>query len=351
MQKSSSNTDALAVALRANPMGWLKSPPFDLTLIVGVAAIALISGWITLIWPQLFVTVLMIDLWILGYHHVVSTYTRLAFDLDSFRQYKFIAVVLPFIVAAFTAGLLYVFGPWIIATTYFYWQWFHYTRQSYGIGKVYQIKAGLKPSQLDQWVIYSLPLSGIMYRSYQDPGYFLWMELRVIPVPFWAFALAFAVSVVVIFVWVYQQILAYREGRFASAYCLYMLSHFIIFYFGYLHIRSINEGWLVLNVWHNAQYVLFVWMFHNNRFKNQIDPKRRFLSTLSQSKNQWLYYGLCLAISTFIYKIITDAYGSIEFETIPMILLVIYQAINFHLERQILSHLSFVSAISQISHH
>ena len=31
--------------------------------------------------------------------------------------------------------------------------------------------------------------------------------------------------------------------------------------------RQLNHGWLVLNIWHNAQYILTVWLFNNNRFK------------------------------------------------------------------------------------
>jgi len=33
---------------------------------------------------------------------------------------------------------------------------------------------------------------------------------------------------------------------------------------------------LVLNIWHNAQYVLFVWAFNTNRFKGSLDEKARF---------------------------------------------------------------------------
>ena len=63
---------------------------------------------------------------------------------------------------------------------------------------------------------------------------------------------------------------------------LYMCSHIKIFGFGYLQIDDINHGWLVLNVWHYAQYILTVWLFNNNRFKDGIHPKHRFLSYLSQ---------------------------------------------------------------------
>jgi hypothetical protein len=97
----------------------------------------------------------------------------------------------------------------------------------------------------------------------------------------------------------------------------------VIFYVGYIGIEQINPGWLVLNVWHNAQYVLFVWLFNTNRFKSGIDPEARFLSTISQPKNAWRYFGCCLAVSTLIY-------GAIQVAMPLGALVVVYQTINFH---------------------
>ena len=59
-----------------------------------------------------------------------------------------------------------------MATVYLYAQWFHYTRQSYGISRMYLRKAGAFPQTRDvvlDGVIYALPLWGILYRSYQQP--------------------------------------------------------------------------------------------------------------------------------------------------------------------------------------
>ena len=35
----------------------------------------------------------------------------------------------------------------------------------------------------------------------------------------------------------------------------------------YIWTRDITFGWLMINIWHNFQYILFVWMFNNRRFK------------------------------------------------------------------------------------
>src|SRR6185312_16178468 len=112
---------------------WLRSPRFDLWFIVGIPGVAVLTG-LTVVWqPHLFIPVLIFDLWFLGYHHVISTYTRLCFDRKSFSEHWSLLVVLLPAVTIGTLAVAYTVGVWVIVSTYFYWQWFHYTRQSWGI--------------------------------------------------------------------------------------------------------------------------------------------------------------------------------------------------------------------------
>ena len=126
----------------ALPAGWLRNPTFDLNFIIGITAVAVISGVSVVLEPRLFVPILFADLWLLGYHHVISTYTRLCFDRESFRSNRLLLIGLLPIVAAVVAALGFGVGVWTIASLYFYWQWFHYSRQSWGISQVYRRKAG-----------------------------------------------------------------------------------------------------------------------------------------------------------------------------------------------------------------
>src|SRR5688572_29022282 len=95
---------AAGMAAPAVP-GWLVGPRFDSAFIVGIAALALAAGLAVANQPQLFLLILFLDLWLLGYHHVVSTYTRLCFDRESFVQHRFLVLHLPVIVFAATLGL------------------------------------------------------------------------------------------------------------------------------------------------------------------------------------------------------------------------------------------------------
>jgi len=309
--------------------GWLRGAEFDGVLIFGVAALGLASGAAVVTWPGLFPLILTLDLWLLGYHHVISTFTRISFDAASFRQYRALVLWLPLGVVAGVIVLAAGVGVWTLPTIYLYWQWWHYTRQSYGVAQLYRRKGDGGSRGAMMAAIYLLPLAGILSRSAQDPGRFLGAELRVLPVPDVGVALALAVAGVGVGWWLWEQAGTIRRGDGAWAYRAYIVSHLAIFAVGYLLIRQIDHGWLVLNVWHNAQYILVVWMFNNTRFKDGVDARARLLSTLSQRRYLVFYFGVSLLISSAVYLSLQGALGLVAASSLPLALIV-YQSINFH---------------------
>jgi hypothetical protein len=250
--------------------GWLRSRSFDLRFILAVAGIALFSGLVTAANRKLFGLVLLLDLWLLGYHHPGRVV-----DHDD--------LLLLAVVPLHAAEL----------------------RDRPGI-----------PPQVRRW--------GVLHRSAQDPGLFLGLELRVLLVTPLVVDVVGAAALTGLGWWALSRARAWWEGRLPVAHTLYVASHHLIFTTGYVLIPDVDCGWLVLNVWHNAQYLLFVWMFNANRFKDGVDPKARFLSTISQEERSLLYIGVCLAISTALYL----AIGHVS--AVLPIALIIYQVINFH---------------------
>ena len=323
---------AQVLTLNAPRSGWLRSVPFDLTYVVGISAFALVAGVIVVANPRLFPAAFFLNAWLLGYHHVISTFTRLTFDRDSLNEHKFLVTWLPIIVLGGVFLACFLLGGWILTTVYLYWQWWHYTRQSYGISRIYQRKAGLDDALLNKLVIYALPLWGILYRSYQNPQQFLFNEVRVIPVPFWLVAAAGIVALLITAWWMTQTFKSLIEGKYSFAHTLYVTTHLTIFAVGYLAIQNINHGWLVLTVWHNCQYILTVWMFNTNRFKNGIDVKHKLLSFISQPGHRVTYLGLCLLISTAVYGALHYSLNWLTVATATALPLfaIAFQAINFH---------------------
>ena len=316
-----------ATATAPAAAGWLRGPWFDSTFILGITAVALLSGAIVVAEPALFFPILMADLWLLGYHHVIATYTRLCFDRESFQRHRFMMLGLPWIVFACVAAAGATLGFWVLATTYFYWQWFHYTRQSWGVSQIYRRNAGDLVDDNDTFLkiaFYALPVWGILHRSWQDPGTFLGMELVALPTPAWAVHAAAAVTVLSLAWWIFRRVVALWQGRLAFAHTLYLATHFLVFAVGYVVIEDITFGWLVINIWHNAQYLFVVWLYNNNRFKDGVDGNARFLSFISQSRNVWIYLIVCVGLSSALYFALEN---SLALLIAPI---VIYQTINFH---------------------
>lgn len=319
--------------------GWLAEPGFDIPFIAGTAALALAAGIAATLAPPLFWPILLADLWLLGYHHVIATYTRLAFDRRSLTHHRLLVFALPPVVFAATATLGIAGGIGAIATLYFYWQWFHYTRQSWGVARAYGRKArdgAADPAtdpcagRLFTAAFYTLPLWGLLYRSAMAPPRFLGMTFRAVPVPLWLADAAGVAAVLVIVAWLVRVVRLTRAGHgLTLAQGLYLASHAVVFTTAYVVLDDINVGWLVVNVWHNAQYVLYVWLYNRRRFRDGPDPSARLLSAISQPGRMWLYMLVCLAVTTVLYGVVTGVLRGAALWALPATM-VVFQAVNFH---------------------
>lgn len=322
-----------AVARRSG-QGTLRSAPFDLALVAGVFALALALGAIALSSPTLFIVVVYADVWLLAYPHIASMYTRVAFDRESARAHRFLLFGLPPIVLVATAGVTWVGGVVALNTTYFYWQSWHYTRQSYGIARAYQRTTGTPAMQRDlvsDCVVYAFPLWGLLHRANQRPPEFFGAPVWSPPVPH---ALVVAASVLALgsfAVWTWQRVRpdARVSQRPRTGHTLFVLSHVMMTVVSYVAVRDITRGWLFINIWHNAQYLLFVWAFNARRFEGGIEPARRFLSRISQRRNAGLYALAVLGISTAFYFVLGQVTARSSWTLLPLVL-VTHQTVNFH---------------------
>ncbi|MBZ4422828.1 hypothetical protein [Myxococcus sp. RHSTA-1-4] len=318
----------MAIALVArSPIRWVRSRDFDLLLLFGPLLLALGSAALVLVWPSTYVLVLTLDMWLLSYHHVASTFTRLCFDRASFQQYRLLVLgLLPLCVAA-TAAVEATAGGWIVTSLYFYWQAFHYARQSYGIERIFRgVHAGPPTdARLTQAMLYLLVLWGVLHRSNQGATTLLGMDIRMIPVPGVYVQLVGVAFLLVAAAWGVHQLRALLTGA-SPVHPAYVLSHVAIFSLGYFGAERINDGWLILNVWHNAQYLLIVWMYNNRRFKSGKSAEHPLLSELSQKQNVLKYVVICLGLSSLAY---TALYTGAALTT-ATVLFVVNMGINFH---------------------
>ena len=140
------------LVLNRHRAGWLRGLAFDSTYILGIASLAVACGAIVVSNPTLFPVVFLLNAWLLGQHHVVSTFTRLTFDKESLREHRFLVTWLPVLMLGAVLLACLALGTWILTTVYLYWQWWHYTRQSYGVSRIYQRKGGVENDLLNKLV-------------------------------------------------------------------------------------------------------------------------------------------------------------------------------------------------------
>ncbi len=301
-------------------------------------SVALLSGAIVTHSPGLFVTVFILDLWLLGYHHVIATFTKLAGTKADRKENMFLIYFLPLIVLLAVAALYAVVGMWAVVTIYFFWQWYHYTRQSYGIATFYRKKAG-HPVEENKYIalatIWSVPVWGILYRCAQGWDEFLFLPMRVPPVPMWVPFIAGIISLALIMNWAVSLFRAWNKGSVPIGHTLYMLSHFTTFGISYVVIKDINTGWLVANIWHNAQYILFVWLFNQRRFAKPDFEEKNWLWWISQPGPMRMicYFLACLLVTTVFYgglKFGFDWFAAGDTAIIFALYVVSFQALNFH---------------------
>ena len=311
---------------------WLRDARFDSALVLGCFLLPILAGAAIVFEPAWFLPILIVDLWVLGYHHVIATFTRLCFDKPSFEERKWMIVYLVPFVALVTGAVAWWIGIWFIVTAYFYAQWWHYTRQSWGISRAYRRAdpaALYEDGWLDRAIFYSMPVYGILLRSSEGHSTFIGMELWSIPVPGPVASAAGYAAGALVAVWAVRRLAAALTGRLATAHTIYVLTHIAIFVIAYRLTPDITFGWLMINIWHNAQYILFVWLYNNRRFAGGVEPGARFLSYISQSGRMWLYMLTCLLITGVVYWGVLQAIDWLLFAGLSATI-VLYQIVNFH---------------------
>lgn len=314
---------------------YFRSLSFDLSFILVIPVVAITTAYSAVYFPDYFELILFLDLSILGYHHVISTYTRIASSKLSLSQNRFLVFVLPILVLMGVILCSIMGSIWLIATIYLHWQWWHYTRQSEGISKSIRFKtksneAGL--ASLNRLVFYAVPIAAFLFMSSKGHTTFLFMPVQTLSIPSTVANVLLVLVVCLLLFWFFLQFRAFKNKDISKQHFLYLVTHHIVYLVAYVFIEDITLGWLAINIWHNAQYILFVWHFNNNKFSKGIDKSHLVISWMSQGAplRIFLYFSICIVATFVFYGIIDFTVNYLEnFTALPLVVIA-YQAINFH---------------------
>ncbi len=318
--------------------GWLKEARFDLVLIVGITVLACAMGTTAYVAPSLFLPLLFFHTWCFGFDHVIATFTKLAGLPEDRRRNRFLIYILPPLVFGLTLVTGQSAGIGTLNTFYFLFQWFHTTRQSWGIAQHYRRASGgmsWDAPWLSEITLWCIPVVGLLHRCQQQPTRFLYMDLYLPRVPVLVVQGASLVAAGLLAVFFWTRFRAWRRGELALPHTLYMCAHFLIFAAGYLVIDDLHAGWLLVNVWHNVQYLAYVWMHNRSRFHDGIRPDAPILSWLCQPgvTRAFSYFAACLLISTPLFWAIYSVGDRLDLwlnGRLVSLTLIFALAVNFH---------------------
>ena len=281
--------------------------------------------------PASLALILLADSWLLGYPHVAATFMRMAPDKVGLRTHRFLMFGLPVMVIATTAALAIGFGIALIATIYFYWQWYHTLRQSWGVAQLYRRRSSVPVREhplFAEGLFALVALWGLLHRLTTAPDHFIYPSLPL-SLPHVPAALADGVGVLAIAGLAWWAVARLREafaGELPLAHTLFSASHYLIFIVGYIAMDDIAGGWVVTNVWHTAQYLMLVWLFNENA-RVKAGAQGWFFEA-TRGNRAWRYFLVCLVAAAPVYYAINSTF--LWGATGIMVALVLNQTLNFH---------------------
>lgn len=252
---------------------------------------AIFAHFIPVTFPVLFA----VNIWGLSMPHTFSTFTR-----GDLRRPKVsaIALVLFFLLAISIYAASFKFGLVLVYSFYFYWQQFHYTKQNMGIGVWDQGTRSKKERIIDEAFFFLITIISILgIFSGESIQFFAYQLINPIKLSLNS-NLAIALNTILFLIYIFL-----RPKNIKMAF-----THTLIFSFSYLMINNFAIGWLLLNILHNSQYLIFMY----------------------QKEKNFLFIIYAVILSLIFYGLVTISAKSGNFFFIPItISIVLMLALNF----------------------
>ncbi|MGI5308342.1 hypothetical protein [Rheinheimera sp. WS51] len=316
-----------------NKTGLFPHQKADIFFILVIPALAIIVGAFVSVRPDYFLLILMLNLWLLGYHHVISTFTRIGFDTNSIKEHWKLLFPLPVFVLIAVLTIYQMGGAIILGSVYLYWQWYHYSRQSEGVAKAYSFKcadSNFARSTINRTMFYTVPFTTFFYMISGGPEYFLNIPILTISLSTELRLILMIISFSAALLWLIKGLIALAQKKISFLYYIYTLSHYSIYLTAYIFITEIDYSWLTINIWHNAQYIGFVWLFNRKKYSSGIDKKHLIISYISQPNRFFIYFGSCLILSLAVYWAVNQSINQFSGDNKIALIFIVYAAINFH---------------------
>lgn len=318
------------MTVRRSPLAL--GPAFDWGFILVPLALALGLGVMASMSPAMLVAVVMIDVWLFANPHLVATYTRIGASAAHVRRHWFLIFCLP---AMVLAGIMITALAYEVAglfTLYFIAQTYHVARQSFGIARAFRREESnpFRPDRLAEGLVYLFPAWGLLARCAEAPQTFLGYPIQL---PAVSVQLADTMGLAALACglwWLQRQCRAMLAGRQANwRHDGFVASHLCVSFVAYVWTPDITIGWLVVNIWHNLQYLLFVWVQNIRRDGQTLCGLTSQVGVDGLWKKAARFCGLCLVLGAAIYLAADWAGTQLLWLGLPTVLIAHF-TLNFH---------------------
>ena len=306
-------------------------PRFEWVFIFGTLVLALVFGMVATISPTWLIAAVLVDIWLFANPHVVATYTRIGARVPDIKRHWFLIFFLPLVVfiGVVTTALAYEVAG--LFTLYFVAQTYHITRQSYGIARAFKrVESNpFRPDRPAEALIYFFPVWGLFARCADAPQAFLGYPIQLPPIPAQAAEMAGLLAISCGVWWLQRQCRRVLAGEGNWRHDAFVLSHVCVSLTAYIWIDDISVGWLVVNVWHNLQYLLFVWVQNLRRDRQTKAGVSLEADFVALWKSAAKYGCLCLLLGAALYQVVDWAGMQLLWLGLPMVL-VAHFTVNYH---------------------
>ncbi len=297
--------------------------------------VALSAGALASLSAPMMLAVLYIDIWLFANPHLIATYTRIRQISPSIKTHWVLIFAAPVLIAAGLTVIALAYEATGLLALYFVLQAFHVTRQSYGIARRCDRRLQAPYQRLPYFLIYIFPAWGYLHRSAQAPDSFLGYPIWLPPVPQ---ELAFAIGIVAVvgaLFWFARLWHCRSAEQENSLFNRFVFSHLLVSLVSYILVSDITLGWLVVNVWHNTQYLMFVYRQRRSdikegtnagELKNTLASRKSLIEIL---KRPTVFFSGCLVLGAIFY-VVADRIGeSLLWLGFPTVLIA-HLILNFH---------------------
>ena len=259
---------------------------------------------------KFFAIVFFIDVWLFSQPHVISTFFKKA----TYERFSKKSLILWFVILLLTLYfILHYKGIVIIFSIYFFWQWFHYFRQNYGIA----LAEKNHHRKIETIFLHLMPITALIALASKGPLGFLnyYISFPVIPFSF-EFVKSFYLAIFLC--WLLFQAYCFKKQTFSFHNCINSLSAYLLYYWVYIYNDQFILGWLGMTFYHNAQYLLFNW------------SKKEFINTFFDKKGLLVFYIAMTIVSIVVYGSIRSLGAALSSPFIPIVLIMILSLNMLH---------------------